>query len=170
MEQKILLLIFFYLLNNSSANVIDSVCKATQDYKLCNESLESNPNSANEDAKGLARIMLYMALHKTTHIIVYVKRMIIENKFPDYRSVCEDCLEACDKNYNFILHHFVLNAIKYFEVEMYHDATFAIGLSGLNVSTCADACVNCNAFNLTNRSNEYAYFVLVVGDVIDYLY
>lgn len=164
-----LLLVFFNLLHQSSSNVIDVVCKSTADYKLCTESFRSNPRSANANAKGLARIMLHLLLYKITHNIVYIRRQMIEKKFEMIYPISNQCLQVCYKNYNFILHHFILNAIKYLDLNKYHDATFAIGLSGRNVSTCADGCVKYPSFNLTKRSNDYAYFVQVVGDVIDFL-
>lgn len=169
-RKMLLLIIFFNILHTSSADVIDVVCKSTQDYKLCTESLRSNPRSANEDAKGLADIMLRLALYKTTHEIAYIRRMVIEKNSENDPSNSNQCLQVCYKNYNFILRNFILNAIKYLNLNKYQDATFAIGLSGRNVSSCAYACVKSPSFNLINRSNEYAYFVQVVGDVIDFLH
>ncbi|KAK4361415.1 hypothetical protein RND71_020367 [Anisodus tanguticus] len=165
---KIILPIFLHILH-TSADLVDVVCKTTQDYKLCVESLRSNPHSSNADAKGLALIMIQLALYKTVHNIVYIKRQMIEPKLEVEDSTSQQCLQVCKEKYNFIMNHLILNAIKDLDSSKYHDAIFAIALSGRNVSSCADACVNCPSYNLTHRSNDYANFVQVVVDVIDFL-
>ncbi|XP_060195221.1 uncharacterized protein LOC132624460 [Lycium barbarum] len=162
---KIMLLIIFFHVQHTSADLVDVVCKTTQNYKLCAESLRSDPRSLNADAKGLALIMIQLALYKTTRNIVYIERQMIElNKLDDLTS--QQCLQVCYKKYNFIVNYFILNAIKDLYLNRYRDATFAIALSGRNISSCADTCVNSPFFNLANRSNEYAYFVQVVADKV----
>ncbi|KAJ8549253.1 hypothetical protein K7X08_032960 [Anisodus acutangulus] len=156
---KIILPIFLHIIH-TSADLVDVVCKTTQDYKLCVESLRSNPHSSNADAKDLALIMIQLALYKTVHNIVYIKRQMIEPKLEVEDSTSQQCLQVCKEKYNFIMNHLILNAIKDLDSSKYHDAIFAIALSGRNVSSCADACVNCPSYNLTHRSNDYANFVI----------
>ncbi|OIT30945.1 hypothetical protein A4A49_58240, partial [Nicotiana attenuata] len=163
---RVIFLIFFCFLH-TSADDIDVVCKTTEDYDLCANSLRSDPSSSTADAKGMALIMIQLALYKATHNIVFIKQqMIMQPQDPS----SQQCLQVCYQEYNFIINYFILDCIQDMSLNRYHDASFAIALSGLNVSSCTDACVNCPSFNLTGRSKEYAYFVQVVADVIDFLY
>lgn len=60
-SMKTLLVNFFIsvsLVSHSFGDLIENVCQKFNDYKLCVESLGTDPKSSSADQKGLTHIML----------------------------------------------------------------------------------------------------------------
>ncbi|XP_059295375.1 cell wall / vacuolar inhibitor of fructosidase 2-like [Lycium ferocissimum] len=96
---RTLTVIFFMslsLITFSSGDLIDDICRKSSDFKVCTDSLRTDPKSSSADEKGLVRILLQQCLAKATSIYNEIVFLLKETKEP----VLKQCLEVCKDNYD----------------------------------------------------------------------
>uniref|UniRef100_M1DDW9 Invertase inhibitor n=1 Tax=Solanum tuberosum TaxID=4113 RepID=M1DDW9_SOLTU len=110
---KMLIVIFFvslFFVARSYGDLIDDVCKKSDDYKLCVNSLRADPRSSSADKKGLAHIMLQLSLAKAN--VIYNQTLILLKK--PMESILKQCIQICRDNYVLAVLD-ISNAIKYLD-------------------------------------------------------
>ncbi|THG18100.1 cell wall / vacuolar inhibitor of fructosidase 1-like [Camellia sinensis] len=99
MTRIVLLFVLFSLNYHSRADLIADTCKKSEFPDLCNSTLRSDPRSAKADAKGLALIMLEVALTKASTTFNQVKKLLSKTTEP----VLKECLSLCAHLYESII-------------------------------------------------------------------
>ncbi|MED6144009.1 hypothetical protein PIB30_011513 [Stylosanthes scabra] len=127
MASKILLLFLFFLAHNNNlvkgdTTLIKRTCKNTKYYNLCFSSLKSDPSSPTADSKGLAVIMVGIAMTNATSTSSYLSSKLLSPKTnsttlkmvlkecADKYSYAGDALqdsvqELADENYDYAYMH-----------------------------------------------------------------
>ncbi|KAG5582458.1 hypothetical protein H5410_053085 [Solanum commersonii] len=98
-SMKTLIVIFFIsllLITLSSGDLIEDVCRTSNNFKLCNESLRAVPKSYSADKKGLVRILLQQSITIAKNIYNEVVHRLEQAK----ELVLKECLHICKENYD----------------------------------------------------------------------
>lgn len=100
MDSKLVFLFLFSflshpLLNNGDTTLIKRTCKNTKYYDLCVSSLKSDPTSPNADPKGLALIMIGIAMANATSTSSFLLSSTLLKPSNDttFKRVLKDCSE-----------------------------------------------------------------------------
>ncbi|KAH6769459.1 cell wall / vacuolar inhibitor of fructosidase 2 [Perilla frutescens var. frutescens] len=91
------LLLSFYPI--SSADLIKQTCKATKYYDLCVSSLKSDSTSPKADTKGLAVIMVRVAVANATSTISYLSSQMLSVVAND--TSMKRAMKECGEKYGF---------------------------------------------------------------------
>lgn len=117
---------------DESDNLIDEICKQTPHYKLCLSYLQSNPQSSNADAKGLAQIMGDILLACATEELSYIEGLIKQAPEPEL----ERSLAYCAELYIPVVKYTLPQALDALSKGEYKFANYGIA----DVAKEADAC------------------------------
>ncbi|KAL7263834.1 hypothetical protein ACSBR1_001899 [Camellia fascicularis] len=163
MTRIVLLFVLLSLNYHSHADLIADTCKKSEYPDLCNSTLRSDPRSAKADAKGLAHIMLEVALTKASTTFNQVKNLLSKTTVP----VLKRCLTICADMYDSIVEE-IPKAIQ----NVGSDNNEAIHQSDLAL-TDADTCEgifsdgpNKRKSPLTANNNAVQHLVAIAEDIL----
>uniref|UniRef100_M1DV11 Pectinmethylesterase inhibitor 2 n=1 Tax=Solanum tuberosum TaxID=4113 RepID=M1DV11_SOLTU len=89
-------MLFLCLVTYSSGDLIEDVCRTSNNFKVCTIALRTDPKSSSADKKGLVHILLQQCLSKAKRIYNEVVSLLEQAK----EHVLIQCLHICKENYD----------------------------------------------------------------------
>ncbi|GAA0166088.1 hypothetical protein Leryth_011344 [Lithospermum erythrorhizon] len=97
---------FLLLASQINADIVDSTCKGTPNYKLCVDILRKDPRSSTADIKGLALITVNALQAHTIETLGKIKNL--RKSMPGL----EVTLSGCKKNYDVVVNYDIPEAFE----------------------------------------------------------
>ncbi|XP_075106833.1 pectinesterase inhibitor-like [Nicotiana tabacum] len=166
---KILLVILFISLsfaNPSLGDLIEDVCRNSNNYKFCVKALRADPKSSSAVQKGLTRIMLQLSLAKAKNI--YNEVLILLNQTEE--AVLKQRLQICKDNYDGAVDH-ITSSIEYLDAnDFFSAASFATDVVD-DSSSCEESFTEppIRKSSLKPKSDEFLHFAVITVTLIHLL-
>ncbi|XP_051127305.1 cell wall / vacuolar inhibitor of fructosidase 2 [Andrographis paniculata] len=157
------------LSTDEASNLIQKTCENTQHYDLCVSSLELDSSSAKSDAKGLALIMINIAIANATETNSYIASQI---KNITNNTAMDRAMRVCNDKYAFA-NNALRNSIVNLDNEEYDYAYMHVMAAGDYPSGCRSAFRRCPGLvyptNMAVREEALKHICDVVLGIVDSL-